>query len=246
MNPLPDTEWLYRHYDRPELFEQGPNAMWFHHKPRYLRAVLGGRLRALLRVRSSGTLLDVGCGMGDFCVLAREAGFRVAGTEVSHQAAEFGRSRCGLRIEPWGVDEIAFGGETFDILTMWHVLEHLPDPLRALRRLRGLLAEGGILAIEVPNVEDRKHNRLELPWPLNHAQSNLGHLYYYCETSLRNLLVRAGYRILAFEWADAKQPAKHWLMYQGRKLEAFVKRHLPPSQQRKLYSALRFFATPLS
>jgi SAM-dependent methyltransferase len=102
-----------------------------------------------------GRVLDVGCNAGELLGLFRRAGYAVAGLERSPGPARHARETLGAPI--WEGD--AEGGlpddETFDLITMTHVLEHLTDPGRVLDRLRRALRPGGALLLEVPNADDR-------------------------------------------------------------------------------------------
>ena len=107
------------------------------------------RLNTLKRHRSSGSLLDVGTGTGQFLSIAREC-FVVKGTEVSESAVRIATERYGLDVLRGQIEDVQFSSG-FDVVTLFHVLEHVPDPLATLRRCRELLNPGGILVAAVPN-----------------------------------------------------------------------------------------------
>jgi SAM-dependent methyltransferase len=107
------------------------------------------RLRILKRHRNSGSLLDVGTGTGQFLAIAREC-FTVVGTEVSESAVRVARERYGLNVVQGRIEGIQLDSG-FDVITLYHVLEHVPDPLSTLRRCRELLNPHGILVVAVPN-----------------------------------------------------------------------------------------------
>jgi SAM-dependent methyltransferase len=107
------------------------------------------RLEILKRHLSSGSLLDVGTGTGQFLSIARES-FTVLGTEVSQSAVRIAKNKYGLDVKQGQVEDIHFDTR-FDVITLFHVLEHVPDPLSTLRRCRELLNSDGILVVAVPN-----------------------------------------------------------------------------------------------
>ena len=107
------------------------------------------RLEILKRHRRSGSLLDVGTGTGQFLSVARES-FTVMGTEVSESAVRIAKNKYGIDVKQGQVEDIHFDTR-FDIITLFHVLEHVPDPLSTLRRCRELLNPDGILVVAVPN-----------------------------------------------------------------------------------------------
>jgi SAM-dependent methyltransferase len=107
-------------------------------------------LAFLREYASGGRLLDIGCGMGEFLDVAARAGFLVSGLEPSRTAAEIaGRRHPVVRGE---LGSVEFKAGTFDAATAWSVLEHVPAPADFLRKVRGLLAPGGCLALRVPDV----------------------------------------------------------------------------------------------
>ena len=112
-------------------------------KPQHVRAV-----RMIQKHAPGGTLLDVGCGMGGFLDVAAEAGFRVFGIEPSRIAG-------GVAAEKHPVlrgdfQHVSLREETFDVVTLWSVLEHVADPGPLLDRVRSVLRNGGLLALRIP------------------------------------------------------------------------------------------------
>ena len=198
----------------------------------------------MLRYKGQGDLLDVGCGMGDFCGLAKEAGFRVFGTEFSDQYAEIAKRRAGAEhIYVGRVQEIDFKNKTFDVISLWHVFEHLPDPLPTLVSLKGLVKPGGVISIEVPNVEQ---NRKRLMYQVDiedYPIDRLEHLFYYSAVRCRTRVKQAGLKVLAVNFVDAHQPAKHMLTHIRRKIKRPAKQLLYIGRQNRGFSAVRIFVT---
>jgi SAM-dependent methyltransferase len=111
------------------------------------------RLRKLLRYRTCGALLDVGTGTGQFLHIARSH-FNVEGTEVSASAVKIAKERYGLAVTHGTLEEASadsLSGSRFDVITLFHVLEHVPEPVHTLSACKKLLAEDGLLVIAVPN-----------------------------------------------------------------------------------------------
>lgn len=244
LNPQPTVETLKRRYNAPGLLTTGPVSAWFTHASFHKKEIYRTRLRDVLRYKTQGDLLDVGCGMGDFCELAREAGFRVFGTEFSDQYAEVAKRMAGAEQMYVGrLQEIDFGGRLFDVISLWHVLEHLPDPLPTLLRLKGLLKPGGLISIEVPNVEQNRKRpmyRVDIEdYPIN----RLEHLFYYSGRALQNVCDRASLKVLAVKFVDAHQLAKHMLKHVMRKIKRPSKQLIYIGRQQKGFSAVRIFAT---
>ena len=100
------------------------------------------------RVRRTGRLLDVGSGYGDFLRLAGERGWEAWGIEPSEQAREVGG---GPRVLDQTVESSDFPEGYFDIISLWNVLDCLPDPKSALEKIHRWLRPGGLLVIRTPN-----------------------------------------------------------------------------------------------
>jgi SAM-dependent methyltransferase len=144
-NPRPTPEALVRFYSKPGKYdswleELGPrDRLWRR------------RLRKLQSTRRPGSLLDVGAGIGQFLSLARKDYSEVYGTEVSATAVGIAKEKYGLDLFHGSLDDLARQGKLFDNVTLFHVLEHVPDPRSMLQTCHSLLAPGGCLVIAVPN-----------------------------------------------------------------------------------------------
>jgi len=143
------------------------------------------KLDLLLRFRSSGRLLDAGCGAGFFVRAAADGGFQAEGLEMSADAVAFGIRENGVRITHGNLLEAHFPHGSFDVVTLWHVLEHLPRPVETLRRVRMLLSEGGILVTAVPNFASLQARVFRSRW--YHLEVPR-HLYHFTPNALRRLL----------------------------------------------------------
>ena len=103
--------------------------------------------------RDGGKLLDVGCGGGVFLERMREFGWNVSGLELAADVARRVELRTGITIHVGTLPHVDLGSQSFDAVTMWHVLEHVPNPRQLLKSAADLLRPHGLLVIEVPNIE---------------------------------------------------------------------------------------------
>jgi SAM-dependent methyltransferase len=111
--------------------------------------------RALVpELRRPGRVLDVGCNAGELLSLFQQAGWDVAGVEMSPGPAALAAKRLDAPVFNGTVEDYELDGEPFDLITLSHVLEHLHDPRAVLERLAALAAPGGGLLVEVPNADD--------------------------------------------------------------------------------------------
>ncbi len=149
----------------------------------------------------SPALLDVGCGTGVFLDMVRKRDWRGRGIEVSPTAARYARDVFGLDVIGASIEGWPGDGETYDIVTMFDVLEHLRDPVEAVRMIRNRLRDGGILVLEVPNQEGLLDRAADVAYRLGwrkpvSALYNLHHIFYFSARSLSRLLRNAGFMIL--------------------------------------------------
>src|SRR5439155_7104067 len=131
-------------------------------------------LEDLSRHESPGRLLDVGCHIGIFLDVARRAGWETYGVELSRWSADRARAR-GLRVVDGTLETAGFEAGSFDVITMWDVIEHLADPFTELQRAAKLLRPGGLLALSTMNVDAWFPRLLGRRWPWYMQM----HLYYF-------------------------------------------------------------------
>lgn len=144
-NPRPTLRALIDFYSKPGKYDS-----WLVElEPR--ERLWRRRLRKIRSTKKPGTLLDVGTGIGQFLSLARNDYSEVYGTEVSSTAVEIAREKYGLNLFHGTIEDLASQGRTFDNVTLFHVLEHVPDPRAMLQTCNSLLVPGGCLVIAVPN-----------------------------------------------------------------------------------------------
>jgi 2-polyprenyl-3-methyl-5-hydroxy-6-metoxy-1,4-benzoquinol methylase len=151
------------------------------------------RVQMIKTIILNGKLLDVGSGQGFFLYHAQQHGFSVTGVDVSSRAVEFCEQTFHINVHLQNINQDFNPGEKFDVITMWHILEHVSDPLGFVKRLHQYLSPQGKLIIEVPNINSVKfrfasgQNR----WiGGNHPRH---HKYFFSWKTLRHLLSKAGY-----------------------------------------------------
>lgn len=125
----------------------------------------------IVRRIAPGRILDIGCGRGTFLASMRSAGWEVLGVEYNDETAGYARMRYGMEV----VTDIPSVKGLFDVVTLNHVIEHLPDPGAMLAVCRGLLKEGGVLVVAAPNFESLQARfggadwfHLDVPYHLHH------------------------------------------------------------------------------
>lgn len=121
-----------------------------------------------------GTLLDVGCGTGEVLTVARQRGWKTQGAEPERTAAEMARGR-GLKVEIAVLEESGLPERSVDVVSAFHVLEHMPDSRTFLAMLARWARPGGFVAVEVPNFASVKRRRLREQWSDLRPREHLVH-----------------------------------------------------------------------
>lgn len=151
------------------------------------------RTQFIRKVKRSGHLLDVGCGYGYFMAASREAGYYVEGLDVSEWAAGHAIEKLDLPVTIGKLKDVGFPSHTFDIITMWHSLEHNPDPHLALDKITSWLKKDGILVIDVPNYKSTDAQTLWEEWD---GWSLPYHFWHFTFQSLTRLLSQHGLKVI--------------------------------------------------
>jgi SAM-dependent methyltransferase len=136
-----------------------------------------------------GSVLEVGCGHGLVLDQLRRLGWNVTGTEITEESSLYARQVLGLDVRIGDLRGLALPDDSYDLVIVWHVLEHLPDPEGQLREIGRILRPGGLLVVGVPNFGSTealwardKWFHLDVP----------RHLSHFSPKSLRHMFAAAG------------------------------------------------------
>ncbi|MDO8516304.1 MAG: class I SAM-dependent methyltransferase [bacterium] len=144
-------------------------------------------------IPSRGRLLDVGAATGYFVDLANKEGWLGEGIDISAYAAEEGRKK-GLKIDAATLHAYHAPDGTFAAITMWDVLEHLPDPEEAAKKIHALLKPGGVFAINTPDSDSLWAKIWRGKWQALHPPE---HMIIFNKKALELLLNNSGFEVLA-------------------------------------------------
>ncbi|MFQ5674808.1 MAG: class I SAM-dependent methyltransferase [bacterium] len=139
------------------------------------RFAIRSKRHTIEKLMPPGKLLDVGCGTGEFLFEMQRHGWQVEGLETDERAAEFARDRYQLKILSDDLQRCNFSSSQFDVITLWHVLEHLYAPLTALKKVRNLLTDNGFILIAAPNVASFDARFYKANWVALDAPRHLQH-----------------------------------------------------------------------
>lgn len=138
-----------------------------------------------------GKLLDVGCGTGLFLETCKLGGWSITGVEPDASARSLAVARLNKKI----VNEIkSVEDDQFDIITMWHVLEHVPNLQETIAELKSRLKEGGILILALPNSNSLDANYFKQYWA---AYDIPRHLSHFTPSTINHLVSQAGLSLVS-------------------------------------------------
>lgn len=224
LHPQPDWAELSRHYPRE-----------YHaylHKGSIITQSLRGygmrnRVRSILAKTTvqKGSLLDVGCATGDFIASFKAAsGWDVTGLEIVPEAAAAARAK-GLHIIEKNLETADLPAGNFDVITLWDVLEHTPNPAQTLRICLNLLKPGGLLVLKCPDPAGGEASIFRESWIGYEAPQ---HLFGFPKPVLMAKLETIGFDPVTTAYTGTDYPAffvsyGHWLSRRGRKkLSKFI------------------------
>lgn len=138
---------------------------------------------------SPGRLLDVGCGSGTFLSQMSKSGWSVEGLETDAAAARIARELSGIPVKMGTIECAGYPAESFDAVTLSHVIEHVADPVAVLRECWRVLRSGGAITVTTPNLESLAHTHFHSCW---RGLEPPRHLQVFSMASLRKCAVDAG------------------------------------------------------
>jgi 2-polyprenyl-3-methyl-5-hydroxy-6-metoxy-1,4-benzoquinol methylase len=143
-----------------------------------------------LRFVPNGTLLDVGCGSGEWLSVMKELGWNAEGVDFDRDAVN-ACAGSGLTVHPGSVQDQRFPAAHFDAVTLNHVIEHVPDPVATLEECMRILKPGGTLVMLTPNAGSICHRVFKSDW---RGLEPPRHLHLFSMNSMRKLLDQAHVR----------------------------------------------------
>jgi len=162
-----------------------------------------------------GRLLDIGTAGGSFMSVAKETGWRVEGCEPNRWMCEWANNHYGLQIVSGTVLDMQLAPESFDVVTLWDVLEHTADPKATLKECKRALKPGGLLVVNYPDIQSAVARLMGRRWVFLLSV----HLYYFTKRTLTRMLNGLGFRVVKVR--------RHWqtleLGYILFRMEAYLR-----------------------
>lgn len=194
LDPRPDAGVLAEHYPHEYVPYQKNNRLI-----RILKKRQWAGMERIMRRSAGGigSVLEIGCARGEFLEFLKSRGWRVAGLEMDPASAEAARS-LGIDVRAGTFEDADFGPDArYDCVVLSYVLEHLPSPAAALAKIRGLLREGGVAVISVPNYASWDRKAFGRFW---HGFDVPRHLHIFSEMTMRAYGAKTGFSTEHVRW----------------------------------------------
>jgi 2-polyprenyl-3-methyl-5-hydroxy-6-metoxy-1,4-benzoquinol methylase len=189
----PIIEEIGDYYQSEQYISHTDSRQGIIHKLYHLvRSYTLQKKRALIRRvsgRTSGNVLDIGCGTGGFLNVMKDAGWNTIGLEPNETARKMAASK-GLDV--YNSDDLFTLKQKFQVITMWHVLEHVHELHRYMNRIATLLEQEGVFIVAVPNYTANDQLAYQQYWA---AYDVPRHLYHFSPASMKTLAEKHGFTI---------------------------------------------------
>ena len=204
-NPRPPAHAIGQYYDSADYISHHDEATTL--MSRVYNGVRNYTTRQKLRLiervspRPQGTLLDLGCGTGYFLSQCQQQGWTTVGTEPDAHARQVAQGRVGEKVFQ-DIESPYFKGKSFDVITMWHVLEHVHELSGTLTWLHQHLVSDGTLIVAVPNPESYDAQKYQAKWA---AYDVPRHLYHFTRATMAQLMEKHAFRVASIHpmWFDS-------------------------------------------
>lgn len=191
--PQPDPERIKLYYDSPAYISHDSD------KPglvtniyRFARKItLAQKFSLINKYSTASTILDVGCGTGEFLAYCQRKGLDVTGIEPGTKAREYAKNKHFLNVLE-KMELLGSENKTFTTITMWHVLEHFHDPAGAVNTLEKFLQPGGKLIIALPNFSSYDAKHYQQFWA---AYDTPRHLVHFNQKSFKHFSGNLGFKV---------------------------------------------------
>jgi 2-polyprenyl-3-methyl-5-hydroxy-6-metoxy-1,4-benzoquinol methylase len=200
-HPTPSLDVLGKYYESEDYISHTDSKRTYFEKIYHfikVRAIKGKVSLINSLHKTKGTILDVGSGTGDFLIEAKNQGWSITGFEPNSSAKQLAINK-GITFTE---DLFSLPEASFDVITMWHVLEHVPNLEEYFMNLKRLLKPGGTLIIAVPNYKSFDANYYGHFWA---AYDVPRHLWHFSKTAIQKLCNDYGLRLIQVKpmWFDS-------------------------------------------
>ena len=204
LHPMPDSREIERFYPADYWWNARRSGGLKKLESVYRKLALRDHIAFITRAAGdrSVDVLDVGCGSGTLLGLLKQRGFRVTGLDFSAEAAAIAKAENGVDVAVGTLEEAHFPAESFDVVTLFHVMEHVTTPRQVLAEVSRVLKPNGVAILQVPNIESWQFKIFGARW---YGLDIPRHVIDYSRNSMLKLLADSGFvvnRIRHFNLRD--------------------------------------------
>jgi 2-polyprenyl-3-methyl-5-hydroxy-6-metoxy-1,4-benzoquinol methylase len=205
LNPMPGNEEIAGFYPTQYWWNSAKPGTLKTLEAIYRKLALSGHIAFITRAagsRGATEILDVGCGSGTLLGLLKQRGFRTMGVDFSAEAARVAETENGVRVMVGSLMQAAFPDRSFDMVTMFHVMEHVANPREVLTEVSRILKPDGVMVLQVPNIDSWQFKAFGAKW---YGLDIPRHVIDYSKVSMVRLLHESGFnpcRIKHFNLRD--------------------------------------------
>ena len=209
VNPLPTIEAMQENYQKEMIgneSDSGLHSNYILERQKRIKSfskLYNSRLSLIESLYpAKGNLLDIGCGAGFFLNIANERGWNCHGMEILPEYIKYAQENFALKqIRLESLDgSLSYDANTFDVITLWDLIEHLRNPLNSLQKIYRIMQPGGLLVMWTPNVKNAII--LKEKWT---GYKILQHFYFFSGDSLKKILEKAGFKIVSLKTNKARK-----------------------------------------
>jgi len=192
--------------------------------------------------RKAGKVLDIGCATGHYLAKLRDLGWETYGIEPDPKSSSWARERLGLNVITGKLEDGNFPEDYFDVVTLWHTLEHVYDPLSTLKEIYRILKKEGLIILEIPNIATYEKQIFGKWW---WAWEVPRHLYHFSPRTITKFLNKEKFKIMKIEYPPSTyniiSSLRNLLLDYFPKEERWIRSFFDPDDNAKL----QLFLMPL-
>ena len=184
-HPQPSLDKLPSYYESVDYISHTDgNKSFFEKMYQFVKSIaLKNKLNLINSESQRGKILDIGAGVGDFLSVAKKDGWEIIGVEPSEKAKAIAKNKGVTFVE--SINDLE--NNSFDVITMWHVLEHVPDLENQIKELKRLIKPSGTIIIAVPNFNSFDAKYYGSFWA---AYDVPIHLWHFSKTAIKKLFAK--------------------------------------------------------
>jgi len=179
LNPRPEPESISNFYQedgyQPFLSQKEKKSLFDKTYDLARIRMLLAKRKKVEKFQKTGEILDVGCGTGEFLNEMKKNDWRAFGVELNADAASYARKRYNLEVSASELSECCFADARFDVITLWHALEHFHQPKDSLLEVKRILKKQGVVIVAMPNIDSLDSKFYREHWIALDSPRHLSH-----------------------------------------------------------------------